>query len=320
MKRIMLAAILGFSFLLIAPASAAPVNLSIGGTVWYIWWKPAWTDARAVSNYYTTGVAALMYEDANNFKPVSNVMAGPIISIGFLDRWSIQSVLTMGKFRAKSQGISGELGIVSGAIGGNGEYKKYTRDILKWDSDTSIGCAVHRMVKIYAGFKAQGYRYKEDLQDILSGAAYLNRKIDDDVKAYGCGLGLGLNIPLGADFYLQMGASGIALWSFESIDVNNSQTYIYSTGGGGLDYFILKAKKGHYFSYGGTASLGIAYNIEKINTAISIGGRYQLLFNRQKFKNLLDNNAAMNIVDKQYDHFFGVTLSAIYTFHIGKKA
>jgi hypothetical protein len=316
MKRLLIAALLGFSFLLPAPSFAAPVDLSLGGTVWYIWWKPAWTDARAETLYYTSGITALMYEDAHDFKPVSNVMAGPVISIGFLDRWSIQSVLTMGKFRAMSQGLSSELVIISTGGALNSEYKKYSRDILKWDSDTSIGCAVHRMVKIYAGFKAQGYRYKEYLYDILAGTAYLQRMLDDDVKAYGCGLGIGLNIPLGANFYLQMGASGIALWSYESIDVNNSRTFIFA--GGAPEYFILKGRKGRYFSYGGTASLGLAYNIEKINTAISIGGRYQLLFNRQKFRNLLDNNAAMNIVDKQYDHFFGVTLSAIYTFHIGK--
>jgi len=28
---------------------------------------------------------------------------------------------------------------------------------------------------------------------------------------------------------------------------------------------------------------------------------------------------ATNIIDRQYDHFYGITMSVLYTFHIGKK-
>lgn len=325
MKRNSMAALLAAAFILCeTAASAAPVDLSIGGTAWYIWWKPAWADAKTMSMFFNGLPVPSILEDAKDFKPSSNFMGGPVISIGFLNRWSIQSVFTIGRFRARSTGLAADLMLDPGITntGITSGYKKYTRDIVKWDSDTSIGCAVHRMVKIFAGFKSQGYRYEERLDDIIFVATpeLMSRRISDDVRAYGCGLGLGLSIPLATDFFLQMSVSGLTLWSFEKITIDRKKSLMTDTGS--LFPLLINPPRGRYFSYGGTASLSFAYVIQKINTTLSLGGRYQLLYNRQHntYYDLPANRASMNIIDRQYDHFFGITLSAIYTFHIGKKA
>ena len=197
-------------------------------------------------------------------------------------------------------------------------HKKFRRDILKWDSDTSIGCAVHRMLKIFAGFKWQGYRYEERLDNLMMvQPPIIKRILTDDVNGYGGGIGLGLTIPLGAEFYLMMSVSGLALWSYEKIDINRNKSFFIDIIG--IRPLLTWDQRGKYFSYGGSASLSFAYNIKKINTTMSIGGRYQLLFNRQRYDNIFYNDVAMNIIDKQYDHFFGVTMSVLHTFHIGKK-
>jgi len=315
MKRFWILPVL--MFFLQTSSSFAAVDLSIGGTAWYVWWNPAWSDAKSTTSVIGGG-PGLFIEDSHDFKPSSNAMAGPVISIGFLERWSIQSVFTIGRFQSVSNGFSRDT-MVFQNISMSASYKKYTRDILKWDSDTSIGCAVHRMVKIFAGFKWQGYRYDEHLDNFMMvQPPFIRRVLSDDVNGYGGGIGLGLTIPLGAEFYLMMSVSGLALWSFEKIDINRSKSYYIDLTG--LNPLLMWEQKGRYFSYGGSASLSFAYYIKKINTTISIGGRYQLLFNRQRYNNLFYNDAAMNIIDGQYDRFFGITMSAIYTFHIGKNS
>ena len=321
MKRNSMAALLAAAFILGETAAiAAPVDLSIGGSAWYIWWKPAWADAKTMSMFFNGSPVPSILEDAKDFKPSSNFMGGPVISIGFLNRWSIQSVFTIGRFRARSTGLAADLMLDPGLTntGITSGYKKYTRDIVKWDSDTSIGCAVHRMVKIFAGFKSQGYRYEERLDDIIFVATpeLMSRRISDDVRAYGCGLGLGLSIPLATDFFLQMSVSGLALWSFEKITIDRKKSLMTDSG-----FFPSPINpRGRYFIR--RHSVGVIRICHTEDQHDTVFGRaLQLLYNRQHNTTTTPTNrASMNIIDRQYDHFFGFTLSAIYTFHIGKKA
>ncbi len=327
MKRFHFIFIAVSAILMHAPAAFAAVDLSIGGTAWYIWWKPAWSDARATSVALVPR-PVLFTENATDFKPSSNVMGGPILSIGFLQRWSIQSVFTIGRFTYRSTGWSRDTQLQSTNYGVAPSYKKYTRDVLKWDSDTSISCALHRVVKLYAGFKYQGYRYEESMQDILwvnLPPAVFGRKLTDEVQGYGGGLGLGLTIPVVENFYIMLSGSGVVLWSVEKIKINKGKTFLiqtdHDTGVTNFTPLPLYIQTGRYFSYGCTASLGLTYYIEKISTTLSLGGRYQLLFNRQRYSkhNPYYNDVATNIIDRQYDHFYGITMSVLYTFHIGKK-
>ncbi|MBN2079771.1 MAG: hypothetical protein JW838_12445 [Spirochaetes bacterium] len=61
--------------------------------------------------------------------------------------------------------------------------------------------------------------------------------------------------------------------------------------------------------------------MESIHTTFSPGGRSQLLRNRQRFgNNLFRNDVALNVIDGEYDYFAGITLSAVYSFTLGKDA
>jgi hypothetical protein len=298
----------------------AETTISIGGTAWYVWWQPAWEDNRWQGYYLWNDAAGYWEEDAKDFKPSSNVMAGPMVSVGFLDRWSISSVVVLGTMTHKTRGIGAGVDIISESAGAT--HKDYTRKVLKWDSDTTIGCAVHRFIRLYAGFKAQGYRYKETIH-YYDFTAFPDVFIDhsegtNSVNCYGPGLGISGTIPLVENLYMVINLSGIFLWCTERGDTNLSRTYGLEATGYVFTCFYMP--RGKFLSYGGTASLSLAYTISKINTTLSLGGRYQILYNRQKKGNMLHSDVTMNVIDGQYDHFAGITFSAIYTFHIGKKA
>jgi len=299
--------------------SFAETTISLGGTAWYVWWKPAWEDNRWQGYYLWNDTVGYWEEDAHDFRTSSGVMAGPMVSIGFLDRWSISSVAVLGAMSNKARGIGIGTDIITGSAGA--AHKDYSRKVLKWDSDTTIGCAVHRYVKLYAGFKAQGYRYKETIH-YYDFSVYPDIFIDhsegtNSINCYGPGLGIGGTVPLVEDLYLVMNLSGIVLWCTERGDTNLGRTYGLESAG--LVFTCFYMPRGKFISYGGTASVSLAYTIQKINTTLALGGRYQLLYNRQKKGNMLKSDVTMNIIDGQFDHFAGVTFSAIYTFHLGKR-
>lgn len=299
--------------------AAASASISLGGTAWYVWWNPAWADNKWRGLYIWGSEAGYWAEDSHDFEPSSNAMAGPMLSIGFLDRWTISTVTVLGKMDFYSQNFALGIDYINEAAGL--ANKGYSRHVLKWDSDTTVGCAVHKYIKLYAGFKAQGYRYREIIH-YYDLTAFPSVFIDhsegtDSVECYGPGLGIGATVPLVENLYMLVNLSGVFLWCTEKLNPSMNDTWGLDASGYVFTRFFLPP--GKFISYGGTASLSLAYTIDRINTTLALGGRYQLLFNRQRTGNLWSNDITMNIIDRQYDHFYGVTLSAIYTFHVGKK-
>lgn len=297
----------------------AETTISLGGTAWYVWWKPAWEDNRWQGYYLWDDTVGYWDEDAHDFKPSSSVMAGPMVSIGFLDRWSVSSVVVIGAMSHNTRGFGMGTDIINTAAGVTN--KEYSRKVLKWDSDTTLGCSVHKYIKLYAGFKAQGYRFKETIHfyDLTQFPSVFidHSEGTDTVNGYGPGLGIGATIPLVDNFYMLINLSGVFLWCSEKADSSLSREYGLDSTGFVLSYFYMP--RGKFISYGGTASVSLAYIIQKINTTLALGGRYQLLHNRQKKGNMLNSDVTMNIIDGQFDHFAGITFSAIYTFHIGMR-
>ncbi|MBN2158747.1 MAG: hypothetical protein JW807_05075 [Spirochaetes bacterium] len=320
MKRYKHAVVFLFIFVLLFPVmAAASASISLGGTAWYVWWQPAWADNKWTGLYQWNDVAGYWFEDAHDFKPSSAAMAGPIISISFLDRWTISTVTVLGRMNFHTRNFATGLDYIDGVAGVTN--KGYSRSVLKWDSDTTIGCALHRYFKLYAGFKAQGYRYRETIHyyDFVGYPTIniIHSEGTDSVECYGPGLGVGVTVPLVENLYLLVNLSGVFLWCTEKADQSLNDSYTFTPTAYVFSQYYLP--RGRFISYGGAASLSLAYTIDRINTTLALGGRYQLLFNRQRTGNLWSNDVTMNIIDRQYDHFFGFTLSAIYTFHIGKR-
>ena len=142
-----------------------------------------------------------------------------------------------------------------------------------------------------------------DYFKVFSGIKYLSRKIDrigtpptingyvHDVenKGYGPGLGISATYPITNNIFLLGTISGFYLWCKESKRYNPSISD------------PLETIKTDYNDYGINSGLSIAYYIAPVSTTISLGGRFQYIK-----------------ADSDYDtsKFYGVTLTATYTFNI----
>jgi len=104
-------------------------------------------------------------------------------------------------------------------------------------------------------------------------------------ESTGPGAGISFVIPAGGNFFILGNFSGLYLWGTEE---NNNVEYKYN-------------------EYGANSSISLAYYIVPASTTISLGGRYQI------FQTVYGDDSE----DDDITHrFYGVTLSATYSFNI----
>lgn len=163
-------------------------------------------------------------------------------------------------------------------------------------------------VFLYGKFQQNAYgakytdlnRYDSDLAlnykispmlKLFAGAKFIGIKWSDgDHYAAGPGVGLSAVIPVAGNFFLLGNFSALYLYGSED-------------GTKGIPYDT-KAKE-----YGGNASISLAYYIPEASTTVSLGGRYQQI--RVKYSDPLED-----MVEDSTNTFYGVTLTAVYSFSI----
>lgn len=133
------------------------------------------------------------------------------------------------------------------------------------------------------------YRIRNNFK-LFAGAKYMGFTWGDNGKhaALGPGAGISAVFPLGNNFFLLGYVSGMYLMGNE--DGDKSREY-----------------NAEADEYGGNGSLSLAYYINGTSTTLSLGGRYQQL----KIDYTDDNDG--NTPDSM-SKFYGVTLTAVYTF------
>jgi hypothetical protein len=300
----------------------ATPTMNIRAVAWYNWWDPVWDDGTQYAPPYHPGGQGLPWStmgSINEFKTVSSGMYGPALSLSFLDRWSISSIFLMGKFKSKSEGFLLQYKLFP-------MYdSEYVKDITRADSDSTIGCRVHKFVKIFIGFKYQWYEYDEKLYYMLGdlGSTNIGLYAGDgyaDFKRLGPALGLGLSFPLHKYLFLNINLAGGHFWNTASY--NYRYLYfindIFGTPSISPDSIFLKwykpYRKEHLRSISANISLAFSYVIPKTSLTLSVGGRYQVLhFYYQK-----ENHRKFIFYEGKYDHFYGITMSVIYSFRLGK--
>jgi hypothetical protein len=104
-------------------STAYALDISIGASGWYAWWKMEDDDGHEV----TTGPEPLY---------------GPVLAINFSPTWSLTTVLLYGKYEIEDSG------------GG-------PSDIDRYDSDIAINYSFNRYIKAFGGFKFMGYDWAE---------------------------------------------------------------------------------------------------------------------------------------------------------------
>jgi hypothetical protein len=68
-----------------------------------------------------------------------------------------------------------------------------------------------------------------------------------------------------------------------------------------------------YNTVGANSTLSLAYLMEDLSTTLSLGFRYQYLYN-------FGSDSEYIVIDRRSDHFYGVTVSAVYAYQAPEKA
>ncbi len=310
MKKAFLATCIVFLFAGIFTEQVhASVDLSIGANAWFCWWQPPWekqkrnfwkpypqnTEPRYWPGDYTIGLTP--------FRSDGKFMYGPAVSVRFLDRWVIAGVFYFGQYYFTNYMNNTEVLAFPLPSNGNLSRMSFIRRINKYDADLNCSYQVLKYMKVFLGYKFQGYYYKERYRSYNSDGSINDVRARDRVISMGPGLGVAFNVHIVSDLYLITNLSGVILWGYEAhwfrnINKGTKQWY---------------PPRGYFTAYGGNASLAFAYYIAPANLTVTLGGRYQILYYRQKV-----GDRSYTAFGGNYDHFYGATMSVTYTFSFGK--
>jgi hypothetical protein len=277
------------------PAGGHAIGVGAGISSFFAWWSPSFRDSITGHNKIYTMPDWQGVGSSFSMKP--SFLLGPTVSVRLPAGFSFSAVFLWNDwYSARS----------SYRLTGN--YIFFHLDITKWDLDMVLNYEVNRYIKIFTGMKYQGYRYSYTFDSVTVGSGAVSRL---PFRAYhsgwGPGLGIGLTLPLVGPLYLLANASMLYLYT----DFRNSSPafrnwdYVYNTVG-----------------FNGTASL--AWLIEPASVTISLGFRYQFLryyLWRERSGYFLSGGTSIynfSILHKESylrndDHYYGITLSAVYT-------
>ncbi len=268
------------------------LDVSIGPTAWFAWWKPAFEDIYAA--YGDPGVVE------QDFQLGPAPMYGAALSLAFSKEWSWSSVFVYGnEYRAEVNKTYTNGFRVTGAM-----------RIEKTDLDSTVNYSLSRTVKVFGGVKYQGYSFKDNSTTYYPGSSAVYKTDSTHVYSWstGPGLGVGFTIPVSESVFILLNASGL---------------YMYAS---------LKAPGGNiqaYDCWGGNAGISLAYYVSSMSTTIALGGRYQFITyafkdnssdlsraGSHQFGGPNANTQENRFLDNKSDQFYGITLSAVYSFEI----
>ncbi|MBN1533349.1 MAG: hypothetical protein JXA20_11845 [Spirochaetes bacterium] len=169
--------------------------------------------------------------------------------------------------------------------------QRYHRDVTRYDSDTSISYAVTDWFSLLAGFKLQGYSYSDYIFLVANPV-----RSEYNMMNYGPALGFGVTLHVFEGLYFLCNLNGVFMFGSDDAKFQYAIAFLFPN-------------RGSFYSYGGTAQGSLAYIFSSINTTVSLGFRYQMLYCHQRDVAFLEFGG-------KYDSIYGVTLSAVYTFHL----
>ncbi len=278
---------------------AKNIDVSVGVNVWYNWWNPPWGDGKLfllpliyneTSPFAAYGLARSIPAEIPDFETGPQPLYGPLFSIKVSDRVILSTSFVYGRYVSKSNSVTAKsLGALSLAID---EfimllYSDYRREIQKYDSDTTVNYKLHENVKLFFGFKYQGYRYDESTfyfvyNDNSSSYSINISRGASVLHNLGPGTGIGINIPLYKSLYLLYNISSSVLYGTSTYDFDWGALISIADG--------VKVYGGHYqrekfMSISGNTSLNLAYYIEEANLTLALGGGtiFSITFTRGNF-------------------------------------
>lgn len=293
-----------FSLCILQPATAHALDMSAGAAAWYAWWAPGWAESNA--------------QGKPEFKVDPAILVGPVLSFVFADGWSLSAVFMIGKYKGTAENPADPANPSSGTF-------SFERDIMKYDLDTTLNYSITKIFKIFAGIKYQSYNYKDEANLHIVYPSLppvtMDMKLEgkSDYKSYGPGLGIGITYPVIQSLYVLLNVSGIAL---QGEDDQTLEMPIASTGTT-IETADFETKQ-KFTTYGFNGSIALAYYIAGANTTVSLGFRYQYLKYKVDEGDIEVSGGDPANSEKEplfnydgtKDKFYGITLSAIYSFDI----
>ena len=261
-------------------SKASAADWGAGLYSYYAWWKPSFSE---------------LYD---NYKMGPGLYIGPMLNISFSEKWSF--------------GIGIYLPLILNSeleydYNGTGESSgsPYTIHIEseaeRLDLDTSLTYRINNNFKVFAGYKysefndSDGASIKDDKITLTAGFTKSGTWERNVLISHGPGLGLSYTIPFAEKAAMTFGTSIIYMRS--SFDTNE---YVESSS----NTVSAEKVKYSYNGFGNNSTLSMSYFIEPMSTAVSIGGRFQVL----KYFGTGDAPSLGN------DYFYGITASAMYLF------
>ncbi len=161
---------------------------------------------------------------------------------------------------------------------------------LYGEFDMESGGSDNMWLKRFDSDLALNYRISSYFK-VFAGAKFIGFTWPDDGKhlALGPGVGLSSVLPVAGNFFILGNISALYLRGKE--EGVRGETYSADAN-----------------EYGGNASLSLAYYMAAASTTISIGGRYQQI--------KIDYTESSEIYFDSMSRFYGVTLTAVYTFNL----
>ncbi len=283
-------------FCLYDPLPAA--DFGIGAMTYYATWQPAFTSY--VKRWGGENVEA---------KPL--YLAGPILTMKFLDDWDISAV---GLFSIKSSLEEENHDIFTFSLPASPPLFGYSISvesksvITRNDIDLTIGCKVWRYIKAFVGYKFMSTRTGDSEYTIyvMHNGQTVNvdrsHKFEFDYISHAGGIGLGLALPVVSNFYIVMNSSFLyaqASMEISLVDWNRQKRLI------GVEDETIKK----YSALGVNSTLSLSYYFDSISTSIVLTGRYQFL----RYNRIEDDVYYI----RSDDIYYGVMLSAVFYYSIG---
>jgi hypothetical protein len=283
--------------LLLVPSQGKAAGVSLGASTFFSWWQPSFED-RAQGKIWNGANGA--YATTRNFHIPPAFLLGPSLQLTLPGGFSISSVFLWSRwFHCDFEKYNYNY------IGGSLSYLTTKLDISKWDLDVLLNYAASRYLKFFMGFKYQGYYFDQHyitiriLPSVTAPTALSHRYFQ---SGWGPGAGISLNLHLWGPVFLLTNASAL---------------YLYTSARWDRVWVTHEMQVYHTIGFNGTASL--ACYIEPASVTVSLGFRYQYLHyilwdslsNDWKYDS---TTGVTPITDSMNDdHFYGITLSAVYS-------
>lgn len=250
------------------PAFSWP--LGIGVTSYYSYWKPAWSDS---------------YSNVE-IDPV--FMVGPVISLTFFENFTLTWLMITNIYEPMAS-----YSIPVEGVGRVEVESRYQRS----ENELTFMYTINKYIRCFVGYKEQEYIESEEAERISVPVGYVNRITywNHRMKFEGSGAGVSLVIPLEGGMSVTVNTSVLFLdikYSREEFDIQTPNIYTIST-------------EDRFRAVGNNSSVALSYYFSTVNTAISLGAKFQFL------RYYADDDAP----SMGYDYYYGVTLAALYFFH-----